>query len=377
MDMSAALTPNNFSGSDIERINLAITASVDSGQRVVIPRMNQDRKGTSEPNLWLIDSAILLPGGVTVELDGCRIKMSDRCRDNIFRASPDGTGTRIRNIHLRGTRGATLEGADNPRATGDLVKKLGEQSYGTDAGVAGESQTGDARNIGIRLCSVDHFSIENLAIHDSHAWAISIEDCTDGILRDLHFESSAHKTIGGESRAILNQDGIDLRNGCSDILIENITGHTGDDLIALTALVSRTPSHPVANPGIRNIIIRNVRGSCQGGHNIIRLLNAPGLPLHDILIDGVIDTSRAPFRAMNAIKIGDATPRYGGPPPLGETARIVINNLITRATNTIMIQGSLADSIVSNVIKHDSEGDVICYHSGLEWVRNLQVHRTL
>jgi len=206
------VTPNEFTGTDVERINQAIKAAADAGCRVVIPRFNI--QGDQRRELWLLDSAILLPSDTFVELDNCRIKLSDRCRDNFFRSANCGLGiTDIRplqNIHIRGIGRAVLEGADRPRATGDSGKTLGARSYGTDAGVAGESQTGDWRNIGILLAFVEHFSIQNLAIVDSHAWAISLERCAHGTLRDLDFASSEFKHIDGTRQTILNQDGIDL-----------------------------------------------------------------------------------------------------------------------------------------------------------------------
>lgn len=306
------VTPNEFEGTDVERINQAIRAAAEAGCRVVIPRVNV--RGAERREVWLIDSAILLRNNTTLELDNCRIKLSDRCRDNMIRSANCGLGiTDIRpmqNIHIRGIGRVVLEGADHPRATGDSAKTIGTRTYGTDAGVAGESQTGDWRNIGILMAFVENFSIENLAIKDSHCWAISLERCAHGVLRDLDFASSGFKMIDGVRQTILNQDGIDLRLGCHDILIENITGYTGDDLIALTAIprtdsvAGRTGSTMVSScqtrgqgvDDIRHVIMRNIKGYCQGGHHIVRLLNTPGTRMYDILLDGLIDTSPADMR---------------------------------------------------------------------------------
>ena len=220
------VTPNEFDGTDVERINRAIDAAAAAGCRVVIPRVNV--RGGQRQDVWLIDSAILLRSHTTLELDNCRIKLSDRCRDNFMRSANCGLGITdiqpMQNIHIRGIGHAVLEGADRPRATGDSGKTIGAKTYGTDAGVAGESQTGDWRNIGILLAFVEGFSIQNIAIQDSHGWAISLERCAHGTLRDIDFASSGFKVIDGTRQTILNQDGIDLRLGCHDILIENITG---------------------------------------------------------------------------------------------------------------------------------------------------------
>ena len=103
--------------------------------------------------------------------------------------------------------------------------------------MAGESRTGDWRNIGILLAYVERFSIENIRIKDSHCWAISLERCAFGRVRDIDFASTGSKVIDGDTETILNQDGLDLRQGCHDITIENITGYTGDDLVAFTNIL--------------------------------------------------------------------------------------------------------------------------------------------
>jgi hypothetical protein len=291
----------------------------------------------------------------------------------------------MQNISIRGIGHVVLEGADHPRATGDSGKTLGTRTYGTDSGVAEESQTGDWRNLGILLAYVEHFHIENIHLKDSHSWAISLERCAHGTLRDLDFASTEYRTIDGKSVKILNQDGIDLRLGCHDILIENITGHTGDDLIALTAIpvadrpagsttstmVSSCEDRGQSLDDIRHIMIRNVRGYSRGGHHIIRLLNTPGIQLHDILIDGLIDTSPANIRCKAAIKIGDHA-YGGGVAPLGDTHRIIINNVTSKATHTVLIGGSLADSILHNIIRYDVAGEAVTIASKPEYIRNVK-----
>ncbi|MCP4639570.1 MAG: hypothetical protein GY851_04020 [bacterium] len=382
------VTPNEFQGSDVERINQAIAAAAETGQRVVVPRMNQAADGVRE--VWLLDSAILAQTGTILELENCHLKLSDRCRDNFIRSANCGLGiTEIEpmsDVHIVGIGNALLEGADHPRSTGDGAKTLGERTYGTDAGVEGESQTGDWRNIGILLAFVERFSIENLRIKDSHCWAISLERCAHGRVRDIDFASRGKKLIDGKTETILNQDGLDLRHGCHDIAIENITGFTGDDLVALTGIVgtreagttectmvSATSIRGEGQDDIRNITIRNVRGYCAGGHHLVRFLNARGLKIHDVTLDGLIDTSGTGTRSKAALKIGDSNPKWGGVTPLGDTYHIFISNIMSRCQHTILIGGSLSESVITNVVKYEASGDPITYQSGRENVRNVEI----
>ena len=386
----SAISPNEFEGTDSERINQAIAAAAVTGQSVVIPKLNRSKDGVRA--IWLLDSAILVQRGTTLNLENCHIKLSDQCRDNFIRSANCGVGitdiTPISDIHITGIGNVLLEGADHPRATGDSAKTLGDRTYGTDAGVAGESQTGDWRNIGILLAFVERFSIENIRMKDSHCWAISLERCGYGTVRDIDFASSGAKMIDGVSQTILNQDGLDLRQGCHDIAIENITGYTGDDLVAFTAILKpgitagSTESTMVSegnNRGegiddIRYVTLRNVRGYCVGGHHIVRFLNSSGLRIHDVILDGLIDTSGAGKRCRAAVKIGDNNPAWGGVTPLGDTDRIFISNIMSRAEHTILIAGSLSESLITNVIKYDAPGVPITFASGTENVRQVEIH---
>lgn len=388
-DETSVITPNQFTGSDVERINRAIEAAASAGARVVIPRENLRADGRRD--LWLIDSAILLPSNTRLELHDCRIKLSDRCRDNLMRSANCGLGIQeippLRNIHIRGVGQAVLEGADRPRATGDGAKTLGTQTYGTDAQVAGESQKGDWRNIGILLAYVNDFSIENLAVRDSHCWAISLERCAQGSLRGIDFASSQIKVIDGARQTILNQDGIDLRMGCHDILVEDITGYSGDDLVALTGIpgasrsngslgstmVSAAVDRGGGQDDIHHVTLRNIRGYCRGGHHIVRFLNTSGIRLHDVTLDGLTDTSPPGARCKAALKIGDNNPRWGGVTPLGDTCRITIRNVASRAQHAILIAGSLADSTIENVQHGGSAAGPVTMESGSQYVRDVRI----
>jgi hypothetical protein len=380
------VTPNDFEGSDVERINQALQAAAGTGTRVTIPRGNRAPEG--DRDLWLLDSAILVPGDTVLELNNCHLKLSDRCRDNFIRSANCGVGISdiqpLRGIRLYGVGNVLLEGADHPRATGDGGKTLGEHTFGTDAGVEGESQTGDWRNIGVLLAYVEDFSIENLALRDSHCWAISLERCAHGTVRNIAIASSGVKTVDGVAQTILNQDGVDLRMGCHDICIENITGYSGDDLVALTAIstaeggagrlqttmVSSTCDRGEDLDDIRHVTIRNVRGYCRGGHHIVRFLNTSGVRMHDLLLDGLIDTSPAGMRCKAAVKIGDSG-YGGGVAPLGDTSRIIVSNVISRSEHTIQIGGSLCDSIISNIIRYDVPGDAVTMAAGPQFVRDV------
>lgn len=403
---------NEYSGAnDNERIETAIRER--KGDVVLIPPRVSDIE--PERDWWLLDRAILLPADTTVILQNCRIKLSDKCRDNFFRSANCGIGIEepehISNIHIHGIGNAVLEGADHPRATGDAGKELGcpcpknftgsanptfedfhRHSYGTDAGKPGEKQTGDWRNVGILLANVDHLSIDNIRIVESHAWAISLENCSNANLHHIEFKACMTRIIDGAEQNTENQDGINLRNGCHDVIISDITGTTGDDVIALTCLApcftprksgELTSTNILSNDftkrekGIRNVIIRNLLASPAGGCLMVRLLASDGAEIRNVTIDGLVDTSPDDFHANAAVQVGGPTGLIGEPGhPYGTVEEhciynLNISNVISNARDTIRINGGLTDAVISNIINRNPNGNKlnICRPELLENVR--------
>ena len=104
----------------------------------------------------------------------------------------------------------------------------------------------------------------------------------------LFVKAGTHRGIG--------QDGLDLRRGCRNIEMENITGTTGDDLVALTAIpTGKRPagrwgehefmgdSTDLADEDVYNISIKTVCGYSAGRCNIVRFLNTRGIKMYDII----------------------------------------------------------------------------------------------
>ena len=392
---------NNYKGlTDNEIIENAIKNKQKDGIVIIPPRENDIEP---ERDFWLLDRAILIPENTTVILQNCKIKLSDKCRDNFFRTANCGLGIaypeKIQNIHIKGEGLCVLEGADHPRAVGDESKVLTcpcpyetedlcrladwipdedkksgnikfwdrhDRSYGTDSGNENESQYGDWRGIGILFANVEDFSIENIRIVDSHCWAISLEACSHGRLEKIDFDACMSKVIDGMRQNMENQDGIDIRNGCHDIVITDISGHTGDDLIALTAIASDNirlggelrSTHVMHSDwtkrekDIHDIFIRNVKGYSNLCY-MIRLLPA-NTRIWNIVIDGVIDTSDEKIDNFGCIMLGTADSTYGTNAVNG-MKNITISNVVSNSRESIIVGGYLSDSVISNVINRNAE----------------------
>lgn len=396
---------NDFFGkNDSEILNNAVLAR-DADGIVVIPPRSSDIE--PERDFWLLDSAILLPENTTVILKGCKLKLSDRARDNFIRSANCGLGIatpqRVRNIHIKGEGLCILEGADHPRASGDASKLLRapcphfpedicrvadwipeerrspekiefsdvhSYSYGTDAGKSDESQYGDWRGIGILLANVENFSVSGVKIVESHGWGISLEACSDGRVEHIDFDARMHKCIDGMEMNMENQDGIDLRNGCHHIVISDITGCTGDDVIALTAIAKDGDVRPggslrsthVMNTDwtkrerdIHDIVIKGVRAHSYLCYTV-RLLPAM-TKIYNVVIDGVIDTSPDTGLARGTILLGDGG-TYGKNLP-DSMRDVTVSNVECNGKRAIIVRGYLTDSVISNVLNRNPDCPVL------------------
>jgi len=104
----------------------------------------------------------------------------------------------------------------------------------------------------------------------------------------------------------------------------------------------------------------------------VRLLNTSGAKMYDILLDGLIDTSPAGMQCKAAVKIGD-THYGGGIAPVGDTSRIIVTNIISKARYAVLVGGSLCDSVLSNIVHHGSKDDAVAVPAGAEYMRDVTV----
>jgi hypothetical protein len=359
-----AVNPNSFEGTDTERIIQAINAAKETNNLVRIPKLNAN--GTS---LWMIDSALLLPGNLTLILDNCTLQLSDTSRDNMFRTDNVGIGITDpvwnENIRIYGIGKAVLRGADNPRATGDGARMLtldpkAEQdkgnwrvSYGSDAGKPGMKQTGDWRNIMVLIGYVRDFSIRNVQFENAHGWTISFERTVGAEISDITIYNEAYVTVNGERLMVSNKDGINLRQGCKNFRIDTISGITGDDFIALSNL-DTTPGMPKENGNINGsmvtasrwygpeddieqVVITNI--SCENRYRGIAIRASDRAGIHHIYINGLIFKARED--RFDAILIGGKG--YGEDSLPGKINTIHAMNIMGNGESLVRIQAKVAD----------------------------------
>lgn len=350
--ISSFYTPNDpdiISASDSRSINAAICAAHESGcNTVVIPRSNQ-RTGSYE---WIIDESILLPDDITVILDGCTMIQAEGCYCNMFRtATAFDEGRRTleneqKNIRLLGRNGALLDGG-----------VYNGHSEWTD------KDGSLINNTMLLFANLRGFTVEGFKVRHQRWWGMTCHACCHGTIRNIEFEAD-FASIGPNGERldveptdyehiyIKNGDGIDIRCGCSDILIENISGQTEDDTVALTALKGRHETrYLVEEKGwdIHHIIIKNVMSRAFSGAQL-RLLCADGTRVHDITADSLFDTS-AQRAWENSVFLGHALTEYirGRASVRGEMFNISLSNIHSNSQRAILVGCTVENLRISNI----------------------------
>lgn len=303
-----------------------------------------------------IAAPVLLPSHFTLILRDCTLRMRDGSFSPMFVnehwQDPAGTDTDIR---LTGIGRAVLDGGE--------YNGLSEKNAGTDG------RPPIWQNNLLLFAGVRGFSVTGLSVKNQRWWALNFIGCSEGLLRDLDFAADATRIdpatgervfglLRGQYAAtfVKNADGIDLRAGCHNILIENITGFTEDDTIALTCLWGNLERHflgedfPEERRAISDVMIRNVRSSAYC--TIVRLLNQGGTRLYNVLIDGVMDASEGDDRldsGVYAVRLGDDRSYGGRAGTAEETHDLVIRNVFGRGQAVVQLRGAAARVTLENL----------------------------
>ena len=317
---------------------------------------NESRTATVRGS-WIIDTAVRIPSNFTLILDNCHLRMADGCFSNLFvnehhdteaGRTPAGTD---RNISIIGRGEAVLDGGE--------YNGLSEKT---------QLQNGLPpiwKNNLVLFTNVDGFKISGISCRNQRWWALNFIYCSNGHIADIDFCSNdttidangnvSHGFKRGRYSEILvkNSDGIDLRQGCHDIVIENISGFTEDDTVALTGLngkLEKTFSVSGLPSDICNVTIRNVRSAAFC--TIVRLLNQGGIKLHDIVIDGVYDTSAEDThldKGQYAVRVGD-THLYGERHATkDETYNVKIKNVYGRGEYVLALAGDMREPVIYGI----------------------------
>lgn len=350
--MQNYVTPNEtIRETDSKSIRAAIALAVENGtRRVRIPRQNE-RTGE---DLWTIDETVVLPSDIEILIDDAYLVLAAGKYLNMF-VTGDPLCEEGRTAAGE-TRNVTLHGRGQAVLDGGIYNGLSEKN---------SEQNGlphIIKNTTLLFFNTSGLTVENLSVINQRWWGITNIFVHDAVFRNLYFcadfsridENGVHhpeeEPQTYKEVYIKNADGIDLRIGCHDVLIENFSGFTEDDTVALTALgnFEKRLGYTVegASPDIHDITVKNIVTECYC--SVVRLLNDNGNKLYNVTIDGVTSLRSFQNHDTHAIRIGDSI--YATvPSKLGDTHHITVRNVLSRATYAIAICKGLCDSVIENV----------------------------
>lgn len=333
-----------------EYMQMLIREAVHNGSRTATVRGN-----------WEIESEVRIPDDFTLYLKDCHLKMADGVFSNMFVNKNQNTdigrtvtGTN-RNIKIIGNKNAILDGGTYNGLSEFTTKDMGIPMW---------------RNNLLLFTNVDGFEVTGIQARNQRWWALNFVYCRDGYIHDIDFladdtgideNGNVYHGLKRDKYSeikVKNADGIDLRQGCNNIVIENITGFTEDDTVALTGVhgscekafgVEELPSD------ICNVTIRNIASSAFCSN--VRLLNQCDVKLHDILVDGVYDMSlNSPHMDIGGycVRVGDGKYMYGERPSTeDETYNITVKNVRSRARYALHLGGAMKNLILENIETFD------------------------
>jgi len=313
-----------------------------------------------------IEDTIRIPSDFTLVLDNCYLLMANNTYCNMFT-----------NVHCHTEAGKTTEGTDRNIIIEGRGRVILDGGMYNGLAERNHSKNGNPHisvNNLILFSNVSGFRISGLHLRNNRWWAMCFHFCRNGHIRDIDFRSDCRmwhtdgtlkaglswKTIIDPNQMFIqNADGLDIRVGCHDILIEHITGFTQDDTVALTALDNESSPFYVSDlcPDIYNITVRDINAASLCA--LVRLLNQGGLKLYNILIDGVFDASKECHwvdRGHSGIRIGDTCLYRERHSTADETYNIVIRNVFTRAFVGIRLAGSIRNLSMEHISGFDGCG---------------------
>jgi hypothetical protein len=343
-------SPNSFAGAtQTARIRNAMMAMAVMSAAGVPTQLNLGIDTVSQPNtnVWKITEAITPGDQMTVRVDAATVKKADGTFDNLFRnagivpdpANPNGkclSAAKNTGIKIIGVNGAKLEGANVPFS-----------APRPDTGGASVPWVGD--DFGWRGCLITMANVEGLQISGFRTdkptvWAITLSHgCNNFAISAMNLNSLN----------VLNGDGIDLRNGCTNGTVTGIVGDTSDDIVAVCAAVPFADGTPypmiplgyepnALGDDTHHITIDGVTGQ-SGAGNLVRAFTtgANGTSLHHITIRNINQTGGA--RCINIGTFGAYSP---APTALNN---FLVENVVAQTANAVTFSARISDSTFTNI----------------------------
>ena len=291
---------------------------------------------------------------ITYRIISCTVELDNKVFDNVFRSEgliPNPNAPWEKCIYEYETRNFKILGDGTATAffKGASVKGLDPADGTTPL----EGDQYGWRTIGALFVNCKNYEMGNLSYRQASGWSISNEfGCDNGHFHDLDLFTNCE-----------NGDGVNLRSGCSNMIIEDIVADTDDDNVALTTLVFKdtlwqTPYPPQAmgfeykppsECHISGVTIRNITGHTEASN--LRLLANGGAQIFDINASAISDVAGG-RHGLNGIIIstGFGVIRYQP----NDIRNVTLSNITVVDANNSIYCSVIVDNVNGDVIKHGS-----------------------
>jgi len=330
------LTPNAeefFGETDGQTIQNTVDAAARQGiGLVVIPRWNV----RAQQARWDMERAVKVPSNMTIVFLQAYLRQADFCYENMFINSRAYAHEGRCIAHEE--HGLTFSGI------GDVVLDGGKPNGLLEKTCNMYGLPDKRHNATVLFNNVRNLVLENMQFRQSRWYGTYFIHCDTCRISNLDFD---------EWEDCCNRDGVDIRSGCHNFLVENITGTTGDDTVALNNLGNDgNDGRYVAgkDPDTLHMVIRNVK-SDAGRWFTVRLLCQDRHLEQDFTLDTIMDVSSADNQkgVDSVVMIGSHEYHYKIPAELGDLAHLTIRDVYSRSRKGVSFGGCSDDVSVSNV----------------------------
>lgn len=330
------VTPNTegvMGRTDSESIQNAVDdASARGIDLVVIPRWNV----RTQQAKWELEKAIKVPSRMTIVFLQVYLRQADFCYENMF--------TNTRAYEHEGRCIAHEEHDLTFTGIGDVVLDGGTPNGLLEKTCNLYGLPDKRYNATMLFNNVRNLVIENMQFRQSRWYGTYFIHCDTCRISNLDFD---------EWEDCCNRDGVDIRSGCHNFLVENITGTTGDDTVALNNLGNDGNDGRYVegkDPDTLNMVIRNIKADAGRWFTVRLLCQDRHLEQH-FTLDTIMDVSCTENQKTvdAAVVIGSHEYHYKIPAELGDLAHLTVRDVYSRSKQAVAFGGCSDDVSVSNI----------------------------
>ena len=346
----------DFNKNGSEYISAIISKAIEEGKREAVVTGNYE-----------IETAVRIPSDFTLYLEDCHLVMADGVYSNMFV-----------NEHHDTEIGKTLEGTDRNISIigrGEVILDGGNYNGLSESTALKNGLPPIWKNNLILFTNVEGFKISGLFCKNQRWWALNFIYCSNGYIGQMEFQSSnvAIDENGNQYKGLIrskarevfikNSDGIDLRVGCHDIVIEDVSGFTEDDTVALTGLDGRMEKYFAvegASSDMYNLTVRRV--SAESFCSVVRLLNQGGIKQYNVLVEEIVNTwhgTKNMDTPGGCVRIGDNYLYGSYQTSEDKTYNITVKNTYGRGRYSLCIACDIGNLVYENICAHSDSVPVL------------------